>query len=111
MQLPKFKVSAMSQTQISRVSIFKAEVAKFALLKDCLLCVNKYIPLCFIFIKIVSRSFENANFFILNLANNVCHFEKVAEAGFLFVCFGLLYLYNSGLVCVLIDFQNNRKGN
>lgn len=92
MQLPKFKVSAMSQTQISRVSIFKAEVAKFALLKDCLLCVNKYIPLCFIFIKIVSRSLENAKFLILNLANNVCHFEKAAEAGFFFVLVCCIYI-------------------
>lgn len=52
----------MSQkTQISIVSIFKAEAGKvFDLLKDCLLNVNEYIPFYFIFIIIVSKSLENA---------------------------------------------------
>ena len=34
--------------------------------------------------------------------------KKLLKQFFLF-CFGLLYLHNSALVCVLIDFQNNKK--
>ena len=35
-------------------------------------------------------------------------FKNLLKQFFLF-CFGLLYLHNSALVCVLIGFQNNKK--